>query len=75
MPPLPLGMCAEIFSIWPTIVLERLLTNEDLAFNQSHLIITFVPPMSHEFRCRRMKEHLDRMTSLEGWFSTVPIIL
>jgi hypothetical protein len=45
----------------------RLLLNEDLALNQSHLIITFGPPISQEFRCRKMQEHFEQMTSLESW--------
>ncbi len=50
-----------------TMLKVWLLTNEDLALNESHLIITFGLPISQEFRCRRMQEHFEQMTSLEGW--------
>ncbi len=55
-----------------TMLNLRLLPNEDLPLHQSHLIITFDPPIVQEFRCRRMQEHFKQMTSLEGCSSYSP---
>jgi hypothetical protein len=46
--------------VWP-------LPDDDFPLNQSHLIITFGPPMTQEIRCRRMKEHFEKLSSLVGW--------
>ena len=47
-------------------------TDDALPLHQSHLIITFGPPISQEFRSVRMQEHFERMTSLEGWSFYTP---
>jgi hypothetical protein len=58
--PMNSGAALTTLKVW-------LLPNDDLTLHQSHLIITFGPPFSQEFRCRRMQEYNERMTSLEGW--------
>ena len=46
--------------VWP-------IPDDDLPNDQSHLIVTFGPPISRELRCSMMQQLLSRMTSLEGW--------
>ena len=46
--------------------------NDALPLHQSHLIVTFGPPISQEFSSSRMQEHFERMTSLEGWSIYTP---
>jgi hypothetical protein len=46
--------------------------DDALPLHQSHLIVTFGPPISQEFRSSRMQEHFERMTSLEGWSIYTP---
>ena len=46
--------------LWP-------LPDDDLPIDQSHLIITFGPPMNQEIRGRRMEEHFEKLSSLVGW--------
>ncbi len=46
--------------VWP-------IPDDDLPIDQSYLIVTFGPPISQEFRSKRMQEFFSRMTSLEGW--------
>ena len=47
-------------------------TDDALPLHQSHLIVTFGPPISHEFRSLRMQEHFERMPSLDGWSFYTP---
>ena len=46
--------------------------DDALPLHQSHLIVTFGPPISQEFRSSRMQEHFERMASLEGWSFLTP---
>ncbi len=46
--------------VWP-------LPDDDFLLDQSHLIITFGPPMTQEMRCRRMEEHFAKLSLLVGW--------
>ncbi len=46
--------------------------DDALPLHQSHLIVTFGPPISQEFRSSRMQEHFERMTSLEDWSIYTP---
>jgi hypothetical protein len=58
--PINLGDAMTMLKVW-------LLPDDDLPLHQSHLIVTFGQPISGELRCKRMQEHFERMTSLEGW--------
>jgi hypothetical protein len=58
--PMNLGAAMTTLKVWP-------LPDDDLPLHQFHLIVTFGSPISQEFRCRRMQEHFEQMTSLEGW--------
>ena len=58
--PINLGDTMTMLKVWP-------LPDDDLPLHQSHLIVTFGQPLSQKLRCRRIQEHFERMTSLEGW--------
>ena len=47
-------------------------TDDALPLHQSHLIVTFGPPICQEFRSLRMQEHFERMPSLDGWSFYTP---
>jgi len=51
--------------VWP-------IPDDELPLDQSHLILTFGPPMSQEIRCKRMEEHFQKISSLEGWSFYIP---
>ena len=51
--------------VWP-------IPDEELPLDQSHLILTFGPPMSQEIRCNRMEEHFQKISSLQGWSFYIP---
>ena len=51
--------------MWP-------IPDDELPLNQSHLILTFGPPMSQEIRCKRIEEHFQKLSSLEGWSFYIP---
>jgi hypothetical protein len=52
-----------------------LLPNEDFDLHQYHLIITFGPPISQEFRCRRMQGHFEQILHWKVGLSTVQIVV
>ncbi len=58
--PMNLGVAMTMLKVWP-------LPDDDLPLHQSHLIVTFGPPIIQECRSRRMQEHFEQMNSLEGW--------
>lgn len=47
-------------------------TDDALPLHQSHLIVTFGPPISQELRSSRMQELFERMPSLDGWSFCIP---
>lgn len=47
-------------------------TDNALPLHQSHLIVTFGPPISQELRSSRMQELFERMPSLDGWSFYIP---
>jgi hypothetical protein len=57
-----------------SLLKERPPADDALPLHQSHLIVTFGPPItiSQEFRSSWMQEHFERMTSLEGWSIYTP---
>ena len=46
--------------------------DDALPLHQSHLVVTFGPPISQELRSSRMQEHFERMPSLDGWSFYIP---
>jgi hypothetical protein len=58
-------MAMNKLMVWP-------IPNDDLPIDQSHLIVTFGPPISRELRSKRMTEFFSCMNTLEGWSYYIP---
>ncbi len=50
----------SLLKVWP-------LSDDSLPLHQSHIILTFSPPISQELKFSRMQELFDTISLLDGW--------